>query len=299
MYYIRKVTKKDKLNLLEKKFIKFKIINKEILINSKENKKIEYKKKIYLKLIKKIKNLNIEDIVLSKELKKDKELVNRIYSADIDIIEGKALYEYMLLESISYIIEKRKLKKDDVHISILINNLSILSKLNIERIVKEYKKVNIVTKYIKKIEKFQEKIFEEDGIMLNIGNNKKKGLAKSDIIINYDFPEEHINLYNIFEETIIINICENIKINNKRFNGLNIKDYEIKFISNDSIEEYIKNEKIDIYKYSLKDIFEANIKEKIDIKNNINNKNNCYKILDYIKEFDIKIDKLICNNSNL
>ena len=50
---------------------------------------------------------------------------------------------------------------------------------------------------------------------------------KSQIILNIDFPKELINKYNIQDEAIIVNVKGTVKINKKRFNGLNINDYEI------------------------------------------------------------------------
>ena len=50
---------------------------------------------------------------------------------------------------------------------------------------------------------------------------------KSQVIINMDFNQELINQYKIYEEAIIINAEENIKIEAIRFNGIVINDYEI------------------------------------------------------------------------
>ena len=52
---------------------------------------------------------------------------------------------------------------------------------------------------------------------------------KSQIILNIDFPQELINKYNIYDDAVIVNLKGNIKINKKRFNGLNINNYEINF----------------------------------------------------------------------
>ena len=63
--------------------------------------------------------------------------------------------------------------------------------------------------------------------MLNITNNKKKSLLKSEIIINLDFVEENINKYKIYNNAIIINISDKIAIQSKRFNGINVSYYKI------------------------------------------------------------------------
>lgn len=96
--------------------------------------------------------------------------------------------------------------------------------------------VNIVTNHIEKFRKIEKQIFEEDGIMITIGNNKRKGLAKSEIILNIDFPTELINQYHIYEKAIILNIKYPIKIVKKRFNGINLNDYDISFKKTEEFE---------------------------------------------------------------
>ena len=64
--------------------------------------------------------------------------------------------------------------------------------------------------------------------MLNISNNKRRSLFKSEYIINIDFPEELINKYRIYDEAILVNIGDKINISSKRFNGINVNYYKIK-----------------------------------------------------------------------
>lgn len=76
---------------------------------------------------------------------------------------------------------------------------------------------------------------------------------KSEIILNIDFPQELINKYNINDDAIIVNVKEKIKIKNKRFNGLNINDYEIDF------RDDLKENKSLNGRYYLKDIYESQL----------------------------------------
>ena len=124
---------------------------------------------------------------------------------------------------------KKNMKKEEVSISILVNDINDNILENIKEIVKEYKKINIVTNHIEKFKKIEKQILEKEGIMLVISNNRRKSLLKSKIILNIDFPTELINKYQIYEEAIIVNLKGNVKIEKKRFNGININDYEICF----------------------------------------------------------------------
>ncbi len=106
---------------------------------------------------------------------------------------------------------------------------------------------------------------------------------KSQIILNIDFPKELINKYNLKDDAIIVNVKGRIKINKKRFNGLNINDYEIDF------REDKKDDKAISDKYFLKDIYESELykKQRID------------KIKEKIKLDKVTIKKLILNNGEL
>ena len=172
------------------------------------------------------------------------------------------------------------MKKEETSVSILVNNLSENMLEIIRKIAKEYKRVNIVTNYIERFKKIEKQILEEDGIMITVGNNKKKGIAKTQIILNVDFSSKLINQYNIYEEAIIINIKENVVITKKRFNGICINDYEIKY---EFPNDYgIENNK----KYKACELYEGQI----------NKKQPFTEIMKKIKNDKVEIIKLIGKN---
>lgn len=132
---------------------------------------------------------------------------------------------------------------------------------NIKKIARNCKRVHIVTNHMEKFKKIEKQLFEEEGIMITVGNNKRKSLSKSKVIINIDFPSELINEYNIFEEAIIINLRKNIKVKSKRFNGKIIDDYEITIKNSEELEHGNFN------KYNLKEIYEAQFYKKQPFEN--------------------------------
>ena len=207
-----------------------------------------------LKTKKILEKTGCKKICVSKKIKEQTEYINDLRIFNIEIIEGKWLFSILINKILDYITNKNKIKKSDTTISILINKLDkdyIYE--HIKNIIKEYKTVNIITNNTSKFKKLEEEIYQKDGIMINISNNKKKSLVRSKIILNIDFSNELINQYNLPENSIIININNKVKIAKKRFNGININDYEIKYLN---IDEF------DYDKYSLyeqKDIYESQI----------------------------------------
>lgn len=250
-------------------------INGEEMTSKKAQRLAQKTKKILDKTIGK-------KIVTSNVVEKQKEYVNLLHTYSFEIMEGKWLFEVLTCNALDYIVEKKELKKEEIQISILINDLTQIMLENIKKIAKEYKRVNIVTNHIEKFKKIEKKILDEDGIMITVGNNKKKGLAKTKLILNVDFPIEIINQYNIYDNAIIVNIKGNVRITKKRFNGICINDYDITFEGEDF--DYDK-----AMKYKTSKIYES----KINRKQSVNG------IFKQIEKDKVKISKLIGINTEI
>ena len=245
---------KVKLNKVEKE-------RNRIVIYSELNKK---NAKTKLKIVKKVLKLikQNEKIIVSKEIKNDKEFMNLLYSQGLDIYTSKDLFRKLLSKVLDYIINYENLTMEETEIWITTNEYIE----ELEDLANNYKRINIVTNHIEKFKKIEEKLYDEKGIIVTLTNNKKKSLAKAKIIMNLDFTEETLNKYNIYDKAIIVNFEEKININKKRFNGILIDNYEL-------------NQNIDGYeKYYINDIIED-----LEFRNEIN--------ID-----DLKINKLITKN---
>ena len=96
-------------------------------------------------------------------LKKQEEYVNLLHSYNLDIAEGKWLFEMLTYKILDKILEKQKIKKEEISIAILVNDLSENMLSNIRIIAKEYKRVNIVTNHIEKFKKIEKKSKETAG----------------------------------------------------------------------------------------------------------------------------------------
>ena len=263
------VREEDKLNYLYKILNIFKTNGNEIIIqkikkdkgieNENKNEKDKQIKRIVKKIKRKCINNNIESVVISKNLKNNKLFIDQIYENDVNIIDGKWLLTYMINEVLEFICNKKQNNKEEVEITILSKFISNESFDIVKQLSKEYKRINIVTKQINEFKHLENKIFDEYGMVMTVTNNKRKSLSKARIIINMDFSEKELNEFNIYENAIIINLKDNIKIKRKRFNGIVINDYEICSVRQDEYFDLFK-----IKNYYLKDLLEANIYRKKD-----------------------------------
>lgn len=253
----------DKLKCFTKK-------DNKILVNFDLDKFNIKKAKKILKILNKN---NVRNVVLSKEVQKNEILINYLNSSNVNIFNGRWLEKYLAYEIVKYILVKKNIKEEEIEIAILINQIDEVSTENIKLFSKEFKRVNVVTNHIEKLKNIEESIFDEFGIMITITNNKKKSLKNAKIILNMDFPNELINKFNIYDDAIILNLDGDIKINKKRFSGLNINNYEISLNDVDYLSE----------EFYIRDIFESQIYKKAAFKN----------IRKEIKEKGVNIEQLI------
>ena len=279
MYYVQET---DKPNSILKLFNIIKLKDDKIILPvQKEEISLKKAEKLAEKTKKILDKTNCNKLILSKEIKKQENYKNYLYSSQINIVDGKWLFEILSYQAIEYIIKKQNIKKEETTVSILVNDITSNLVEIIKKVVIEYKRVNIVTNHINKFKNIETKVFEQEGIMITVTNNKRKSLSKSKIILNVDFSTELINKYNIYEEAIIINLKGNVKINLKRFNGININDYEINFKDLEDFD-YDKN-----ILYDKKDIYEAQIFQNQPFKY----------ILERIKNDKVEITEMIGNRT--
>ena len=193
MYYICET---DKPSKIAEFFSIVKLDNNHIILpiaKTNIDEKTSYKLAIKTKTI--LDKTNSKKIVLSKKIKEQTTYVNYLYSYNYEIVDGKWLFQVLIFDILEYVIKKLKIKKDDIKLGILVNDISDLAIYAIVELVKKYKNVKIVTNHINSFKNIEEKISEKYGILISVGNNKRKVLSKTNIILNLDFPTELINRF--------------------------------------------------------------------------------------------------------
>lgn len=209
------------------------------------------KEKNIKKIIKILKKQGITNVVLSTEISNNQKLINELNASEINIFNGQWLKKYLSIEILNYILKKEKLKPEETEIAIAVNQINETNISIIKKIAEKYKKITIVTKHIEKLRKIEKEIYEKEGILIIISNNQKKSLSKAKMILNIDFNKELINKYKINEKAYIVNLEEKVKIEQKRFNGICINDYEIEVGREETIW------RANMKKFKTKDIFES------------------------------------------
>ena len=227
----------------EKNFFK-KILNRLTVIEYENGKKYIIPK-LNDKLVKQLKKENIKNIVIAKKDKYNIEFINNLYSSNMNILNGRLLFKHLIPEIIEYLSKLLGNNKEDIEITILVNDYSHINLYYIVELISNIKRINIITNNISKFKRFATKLYEEEAITVPVMNNKNKSLINKNIIINIDFTEEQLKKYKINRKAILINIENEIINLNKSFAGINISNYEINIESSDN--EFEKNELYESY----------------------------------------------------
>ena len=115
LYYIQET---DKPNSILKLFNIVKLKENKIILPIEAEEKMDLKKsKVLANKTKKIlSKTNCNKVILSKEIKKQQDYQNYLYTYNFDIIDGRWLFEVLMLKSLKYIIEKKNMKKEALKI---------------------------------------------------------------------------------------------------------------------------------------------------------------------------------------
>ena len=264
------IEENDKQSILN--FKKIIVKNRKIVINRKmKNLNIKQKMKIVNKVREFLLEYKCRRVILTEELKQDREFINLLATNNINVIDGRWLFKMLIPEILDNVIKKGDMKKEEIEVVFVVNEKTRLIEKYIEEISKECKRVGIVTNHLSQFRQLEDELYNNSGILITVTNNRRKSLLKADIIVNVDYPKETLNKFTINDKGVIIDIEGDLKILKKRFCGKIINDFEID-IKDEMFEHWIKNNEIKNEYFNIKDIIEGYTyiyglnKEKISIK---------------------------------
>ena len=209
---------------IKKKFSKLKIEKYEdkILINI-----FDIDKETLKKISEYIKENCVSTVCLSDNLLKNNGFTEFIRNENVKIIDGKWLFKHLTYNVLKYIVNMKKEEIELQEVSILSNNISRIVVKCIKDIAVNVKTINVITEREIRFRKLEEELYLEDGVILNMNNNYKKSLIKSDVIFNFDFNEKELIKYTLPQNACLINLDEDISLDPKKFEGINCNFYTI------------------------------------------------------------------------
>ena len=179
------------------------------------------------KILKKIKEYNVQNIVLNNELNQNTEFRNILIENKKYVITGNRIAKVLLPKVIEEISNYMKCPREKLKVILLMNEYSIENIDLIECISKDVKQLSVVSQNYTKYEKTANKLYQNYGYMVKLYDEDVKDFKKDHIIINMDFKEETLKNMLLPRNGIIISLNEKIDSLRKGFNGIIINDIDI------------------------------------------------------------------------
>ena len=181
------------------------------------------------RIVKKIrKRAYIKNVAVSNFLLKEPHFQRFINKNKMHILDGTWLWSYMILNLIKYVTSKKEKQIQKQEVAFLVKESTEINIQNIIETAKNVKLVNIITPYTEKFKMIEDYLYSTYGIIIHI-TNSKKALIRSNIIINIDFSGKELSKYSILEKAVILNKSRDIKIETKKFTGINCSTFKIKW----------------------------------------------------------------------
>lgn len=150
---------------------------------------------------------------------------------------NKTQFKKYICQVIEKIIKIKNENLEQNNIYVLIKNNNIEYKEMLIEMSLKYKSLNIVTNNIKEFKNLETYIYEKYDVFITVSNNKRKSLLRAKYILNIDYSEEEINIFNINRKSIIFNISGNRIRKIRGFDGIIINNVDTKYVRKKYIEQ--------------------------------------------------------------
>ncbi|MBQ8299960.1 MAG: hypothetical protein IJX99_08965 [Clostridia bacterium] len=182
------------------------------------------------KILKKINEHNVENVILSKEMINNNNLCRRLEDSKKYIITGRRMGKVLLTKFINEISKYTRYSKEKMNILLLMNEYSLENIDLIEWISKDIKELNLISRNYTKYEKTSLKLFEQYGYLINLYNtDTEKDFRRSNLVINLDFSEEEIQKIKMPKNSILVSLNNKVSTVKHGFNGIIINDVDIMY----------------------------------------------------------------------
>lgn len=190
--------------------------------------KEKYNKIYAKKILKKINEHNVENIILNRELSENKGFCRLLEESKKYIITGKRISKVLLNKIVNEIAKYTRYPKEKMNILLLMNEYSLENIDLIEYLSKEIKELTVLSRNYTKYERAATKLFDNYGYLVKLYSNESiNEFKRANIIINLDFKEEEFQKINFARNSIVISLNEKINKIRKGFNGIIINDIDI------------------------------------------------------------------------
>ena len=90
---------------------------------------------------------------------------------NILLLNGRILFKHLIPEIIEYLSKILETNKEDIEVTILVNDYSQINLYYINELISNIKRINIITNNIRKFKVFADRLYEEEAITVPVMKN--------------------------------------------------------------------------------------------------------------------------------
>lgn len=184
-------------------------------------------KKYAQKMVKVLKKYKVGNLVLSNDLKGFQDFKAIIMQNQQEIITGRKLYKVLLKTILQDVSKNMHFEMEKMNVAMLVDEATSDNIELIQRIAESVKSLTLVTNNAYRFEQVVEELLRNQGIVVQLLNQKQGNLKRKHVILNVDFANTTLEKLNLPLEALLITNSTNIVTLKKAFNGIVIRDIDI------------------------------------------------------------------------
>lgn len=189
----------------------------------KEKKSKKYAKKT-VNIINKAK---INNVIVNKEIFKNRSFCEELVANKKYIITGRRIYKTLILRCLKDVSNQMNVELKKLKIVLLVDEYSVENVDLIRSVAKEVKSLTVVTTDKDKFARLVQELNDNFGIILKVFEKNKTNYKYAHILVNADFPSYDMDKINVSNNCLIIcGFATLYKIKNN-FNGIIIRNIDI------------------------------------------------------------------------
>lgn len=190
--------------------------------------KERYTKKIAKKVLKRMSDYKVENVVISKALSRNLEFCKAMEENKKYIITGRRIGKVMINKILDEISIYTRYPKEKMDVLLLMNEYSLENIDFIEIISQKVRQLQVMSRNYTKYEKSATLFFEKYGYLIKLYSNEFKGeFNRVNVVINLDFKTEEMEKISFPKNCVIISLNDKIEKTKRGFHGIVVNDVDM------------------------------------------------------------------------
>lgn len=189
--------------------------------------KDKHSKKYAKKVLNIINKAKIKNIVVNKEIFKNRSFCEELVENKKYIITGRRIYKTLIPRILSDVSSQMKVNLGKLKIVLLADEYTVENVDLIRCIAKDVKSLTVVTTDKDRFARLIQELYEKSGVVLKVYEKNRTTFKYTHVLVNADFPSYDMDKINVSNNSLIIcGFATFYRIKNN-FNGIIIRNIDI------------------------------------------------------------------------